>query len=97
MVAEYDVLVINGVVVTDTEVKEADIAITDGQIAAVDVRGSFRDATVGKVIDAEGGYVTPGGVDAHVHLEEPQLFGKGSSADTFETGMFPPSSEDSEY
>ncbi|OQN95972.1 hypothetical protein B0A48_17915 [Cryoendolithus antarcticus] len=27
----------------------------------------------------------PGGIDAHVHLEEPQLFGKGSSADTFET------------
>lgn len=28
----------------------------------------------------------PGGVDAHVHLEEPPLFGKGSSADSYETG-----------
>lgn len=28
----------------------------------------------------------PGGVDAHCHLQEPELFGKGSTADTFETG-----------
>lgn len=29
----------------------------------------------------------PGGVDCHVHLEEPALFGgKGRSSDTFETG-----------
>lgn len=28
----------------------------------------------------------PGGVDCHVHLEEPALFGRGTSSDTFETG-----------
>jgi dihydropyrimidinase len=28
----------------------------------------------------------PGGVDAHVHLQEPPLFGKGSTADGFESG-----------
>ena len=28
----------------------------------------------------------PGGVDCHVHLQEPVMFGKGSSSDTFETG-----------
>lgn len=30
----------------------------------------------------------PGGIDTHVHLEEPALFGgKGSSSDNFETGQ----------
>jgi dihydropyrimidinase len=28
----------------------------------------------------------PGGIDAHVHLQEPPLFGKGSTADNYETG-----------
>lgn len=30
--------------------------------------------------------IQPGGIDAHVHLDEPPLFGKGSTADNFETG-----------
>lgn len=88
MAAEYDILITNGVVVTDQEVKEADVAIKGERIAAVGPRGSFKDPEVGKIIDAAGAYITPGGVDAHVHLEEPPLFGKGSSADTFETGTF---------
>lgn len=28
----------------------------------------------------------PGGIDAHVHLQEPPLFGLGSTADSFESG-----------
>jgi len=28
----------------------------------------------------------PGGIDAHVHLDEPPLFGKGETADNYETG-----------
>lgn len=31
-------------------------------------------------------HIQPGGIDCHVHLQEPVLFGKGSSADTFESG-----------
>ena len=87
MATEYDILVLNGVVVTVDEVKEADIAVNGEKIAAIGARGSFKDAKAKKTIDAEGGWVMPGGVDAHVHLEEPQLFGKGSSVDTFETGQ----------
>ena len=86
MATDYDLVIINGVVVTDDEIRNADIAINGEKIAAVDAHGSFKDAKATKTIDAEGGWVMPGGVDAHVHLEEPQLFGKGSSADTFETG-----------
>lgn len=33
------------------------------------------------IIDAKGGYITPGGVDSHVHLEQP---GSGNS-DTWDT------------
>jgi dihydropyrimidinase len=38
-----------------------------------------------KVIDAKGGYVTPGGVDSHVHLDQGSLLG-GAIGDRFETG-----------
>ncbi|KAK4550849.1 hypothetical protein LTR36_000429 [Oleoguttula mirabilis] len=86
MSIEYDLLIVNGLVVTDQEVREVDIAIKHDKIAAVEARGSFKNAKAAQVIDADGGCVMPGGVDAHVHLEEPPLFGKGSSADTFETG-----------
>lgn len=86
MAAEYDLLIINGLVVSETDIQEWDIGIKDEKIAKVAPRGSFKDAKATKTIDAEGGYVTPGGVDAHVHLQEPPLFGKGSTADNYETG-----------
>lgn len=83
---EYDLTIINGIVVTDKEVQEWDIAIQDGKIAKLVPRGGLRDVKCTRLIDAEGGYVMPGGVDAHVHLQEPPLFGKGSTADNYETG-----------
>jgi dihydropyrimidinase len=86
MVTEYDVIIANGIVVTDTEIQEWDIAIKDEKIAKIVPRGGFRGAKATRTIDAEGGYVMPGGVDAHVHLQEPPLFGKGSTADNYETG-----------
>ncbi|KAL6707079.1 hypothetical protein ACN47E_004831 [Coniothyrium glycines] len=86
MAAEYDLIIRNGVVVTDTDIQELDIAIQDGKTAKLVPRGGLNDKSATKVIDAEGGYVMPGGVDAHVHLQEPPLFGKGSTADNYETG-----------
>lgn len=86
MASDYDLVIVNGTLVSHDEIKEADIAIKDSRIAATGDRGSFKDAKTKRIIDAEGGWITPGGIDAHVHLQEPQLFGKGSSADTFETG-----------
>jgi len=85
-VVDYDLVVLHGIVVTDQFEGEYDVAVKDGKIAAVEPRGSLSGHTSKKTIDAQDGYVMPGGVDAHVHLEEPQLFGKGSTADTFETG-----------
>ncbi|TVY93638.1 Dihydropyrimidinase [Lachnellula willkommii] len=84
--AEFDLLVLNGVVVTDQETGNFDIAVKDGKIAKVVPRGSLHGAKTVKSIDAEGGMVMPGGIDAHVHLAEPALFGKGQSADNYETG-----------
>ncbi|KAF2491390.1 D-hydantoinase [Lophium mytilinum] len=84
--AEYDLLILNGLVVTDRETGEYDIAVKNERIEQVVPRGSFKNATAKRTIDAEGGYVMPGGVDAHVHLQEPPLFGKGSTADNYETG-----------
>ncbi|KAF2734887.1 D-hydantoinase [Polyplosphaeria fusca] len=84
--ATYDLIILNGVVVTDTEISEADIAIRGEKIVKVASRGRLQDAKAEKTIDAMGGYVMPGGVDAHVHLQEPPLFGKGSTADNYETG-----------
>lgn len=82
----YDLLVINGLVVTASDVGHYDIAIKDEKIALLAPKGSLAEILAKKVIDAEGGYVMPGGVDAHVHLDEPPLFGKGKSADNYETG-----------
>ncbi|KAM3066896.1 hypothetical protein ACMFMG_007042 [Clarireedia jacksonii] len=86
---EYDLVVINGVVVTDQEISELDIAVKDGVIVKLAERGGLGLEGIGnakRTVDAAGGWVMPGGVDAHVHLAEPPLFGKGQSADNYETG-----------
>lgn len=57
MSADFDLLIVNGVVVTDTEIGEYDIAIKDEKIAKVVKRGELKDAKASKTIDAEGGYV----------------------------------------
>ena len=57
---EYDLVVINGVVVTDTVIQNLDIAIKGEKIARIVPRGSLGDVQAAKIIDAEGGYVMVG-------------------------------------
>lgn len=57
MAAEYDMIIHNGVVVTDSETQEWDIAIKDGKIARLVPRGDLDISSAVKVIDAEGGFV----------------------------------------
>ncbi|KAI0199051.1 hypothetical protein F4808DRAFT_434000 [Astrocystis sublimbata] len=83
---EYDLVVTNGVCVTAVDVAPLDIAIKDEKIALLAPSGSLSNARTKRLIDAENGYVMPGGIDCHVHLQEPSMFGTGSSADTYETG-----------
>ncbi|KAH8674029.1 dihydropyrimidinase [Xylariales sp. PMI_506] len=82
----YDLVITNGICVTASDVAAYDIGVRDEKIATLAPAGSLRGAQTKKLIDAEGGYVMPGGIDCHVHLQEPSMFGKGSSADTYESG-----------
>lgn len=54
---DYDLVIINGVVVTDLEIGEYDIAVKDEKIALLAARGSLSGVAAKKTIDAQGGYV----------------------------------------
>ena len=55
-------------VVTAGGVERADIAVSDGRITAV---GANLSVGSGPEIDASGLHVLPGGIDSHVHFNEP--------------------------
>lgn len=74
-------LIKNGRIVTAVDDYQADILIEDGTVAMI---GKSIDVNAGKVIDAKGRLVIPGGIDPHTHMELP--FGGTSASDTFETG-----------
>jgi dihydropyrimidinase len=78
-------LIRNGTVVSPTGRVANDVLVDGETVAAVGAPGFF-DALLGdvEVIDADGKYVIPGGVDVHVHMELP--FGDSVSVDTFESG-----------
>src|ERR1700691_4268598 len=78
----FDTLIVNGRVATATDTYTSDVAINDGKISAVGQTLPRENA--GKIIDAVGKYVFPGGIDVHTHLDMP--FGGTTSADDFETG-----------
>ena len=78
----FDTIITNGRVVTATDTFSSDIAISAGKIAAIGQNLSRDNAAT--VIDAEGKYVLPGGIDVHTHLDMP--FGGTTSSDDFETG-----------
>lgn len=77
----FDLVVRNADIATASERYRADIGIRDGRIAAL----GLGLAAGREEIDAGGRLVTPGGVDAHCHLDQPT--GDGSKmADDFLTG-----------
>lgn len=55
--AEYDLVILNGTVVTVEEIGEYDIAVKLGKIAKVVPRGSLSRVEAKKTIDAQGGMV----------------------------------------
>lgn len=77
-------LIRNGHVITAGDSFEGDILVVDGKIHML---GKHLDVfePEAEVIDASGLYVLPGGIDAHVHMEQ-DVGGGMVSADDFETG-----------
>ena len=75
-------LIKNGTVVTATDTCVADIGVSGHKVSAIAAQLPIENA--GKVVDAAGCLVIPGGIDVHTHLDMP--FGGTMSADDFETG-----------
>jgi dihydropyrimidinase len=75
-----DLVIRNGTVATAADVISCDVGIAEGRIVAL---GESLEAD--QVIDAAGKLVLPGGVDSHLHLDQPM--GDGSvMADGFRSG-----------
>ncbi len=78
--ADFDLVVRGGTVVTGADTMRADVGIRAGRIAAI------ADSLDGaEVLDAGGLLVLPGGVDTHCHIEQLQA-GGGADEETWETG-----------
>src|SRR5882724_10607382 len=65
-----ELLIRGGIVVTPEEVGERDIGVQDGTIVAVTSPGMLPD-DAGRVIDANGKIVLPGGIEPHAHIAIP--------------------------
>ncbi len=68
MAITYDLLVRGGICVTHDGVGPADVAVSEGRIAAI---GNLAESAAGEVIDALGLHVLPGVIDTQVHFREP--------------------------
>ncbi|THV24189.1 dihydropyrimidinase [Peteryoungia ipomoeae] len=77
----FDTVIRNGTVVTASDTFVSDVGIKDGRIAALALGLTEAD----EVIDATRLFVLPGGIDSHVHLDQPS--GDGIvMADDFDSG-----------
>jgi dihydropyrimidinase len=81
IMAEFDLAIRGGTIVTASDTYRADVGIRGGRIMAISnsIEGAAR------TIDASGLLVMPGGIDSHVHLSQP-AFGGPKMADDFLTG-----------
>ncbi len=78
--ADYELVIAGGTVVTAADQCRADVGIRDGRIMAIGL-GLRGDPT----IDAAGLLVMPGGVDSHCHIEQLQPGGRADE-ETFVSG-----------
>ncbi|WP_455816122.1 dihydropyrimidinase [Pseudomonas cerasi] len=79
----FDLIVKNADIVTASDRYRGDIGINDGKISVI--AASLDASQAQQVIDANGRMVTPGGVDAHCHLDQPSTDGS-QGADDFISG-----------
>ena len=79
--ADFDLAIRNGTVITASDTIRCDIGVRDGRI----VQLSERIEGAARNVDASGLFVMPGGIDSHVHLDQesgPEI----RMADDFESG-----------
>src|SRR5258706_13942793 len=79
--AAFDVVIRGGQVATAADLFTADIGIKDGRIAALGHELAKGD----EEHDARGKLITPGGIDAHCHIDQKSSFAV-PGADDFFTG-----------
>lgn len=83
----YDLIIHNGRIVSASGVLDVDvwIGITGEKIVTLSSEpvplDQCRDS-----LDAKGAFVTPGGIDSHVHLEQLQIAPGEDTGDTFYSG-----------
>ena len=71
-----NLIIRNATIVTSQDQFRKDIRIRDGKIVEIDNKINRRD-NQDQVIDAEGLFVLPGGIDPHVHLTLPESVPEG--------------------
>src|SRR4029453_16136044 len=67
-------IISGGVAATPTVSELADIGVSGGKIAAIGAPGSLQSIGAGRIVDATGQFVIPGGVDPHIHCSSPIPF-----------------------
>ncbi len=79
--AQFDLVVKGGRIGTASDVFTADIGIKGGRITAL--AESLED---GRIVDASGKLVLPGGIDSHCHFDQPAAPDGSRNADDFYSG-----------
>jgi len=67
----HPIVVKNGLIVNTEGQFHGDVHINNGIITNVSERGAVKPDSKAEIIDADGRYVIPGGIDPHVHMEMP--------------------------
>ena len=80
LMADYDLVITGGTLVTAADTMEADLAVKDGRVAAIG-KNLGKGA---RTVDAKGKLVLPGGIDTHAHIEQLSAMG-ATNADSFES------------
>jgi dihydropyrimidinase len=62
-----DLAIEGGTIVTGGSAVRADVGVSEGRVALIAAPGALPPGA-GQRIDASGGFVVPGGIDAHVHF-----------------------------
>src|SRR4029434_5028338 len=77
--SDFDLVIRNGTLVSETEVAPRVIGIADGRVAAVEQE---LPGSAPQTIDATGLHVFPGVLDSHLHFNDPGR----TNWEGFETG-----------